>query len=66
MDPTQLTKRRARLAAAHGDWLCPICKTALADQAAIGRLAGISEVTRHSECGHIITYRASYQTPATD
>jgi hypothetical protein len=49
---------RQRLEQAYGNWCCPICKTAYASQAQFEQMAGVVEMTRHSECGHVITYRA--------
>jgi hypothetical protein len=49
---------RERLRRAYGGWCCPVCKTAYADQAQLEQFAGIAEIVRHSECGHVLTYRA--------
>ena len=35
-----------------------MCKTAIADQAQLEQLEAWADVVRHSECGHVLTYRA--------
>ena len=58
MDPEQLAQWRARLARAHGSWLCPICKCAYASQAQFDEMTGIVELVRHRECGHVLMWRS--------
>jgi len=37
--------------------MCSVCKTAYASQEQFAQMLGAVEMTRHSECGHVISWR---------
>jgi hypothetical protein len=57
VDLDQRDQWRKRLTKAHGAWLCAICKCAYSSQAQFTEMAGVVELVRHSECGHVLMYR---------
>ena len=57
MDAEQRDQWRRRLERAHGSWLCPVCKVAYGSQAQFVDMAGVVELIRHRECGHVLMWR---------